>query len=60
MTFSACSRLRSEAMPGGQLMDLNKGVGREDAGKAKHKEMIGEVRGLGSALVKQVASCNCG
>lgn len=47
-------------MPGGQLMALNKNGGREDAGRAKHKEMLGEVRGLGNALVKQVASCNCG
>lgn len=33
-------------------MDLNKGVRREDVGKVKYKEMIGEVRGLGSVLVK--------
>ena len=47
-------------MPGGQLMALNKGGGREEAGKAKCKEMSGEVWGLGSALGKQVASCNYG
>lgn len=46
-------------MPGGQLMALNKGGGREDAGRVKHKEVLGEIRGLGNAVGKQVASCNC-
>lgn len=69
MDCRAYSRFRNEAMPGGQLMALNKGGWGEDAGREpnirKYKgpwpaAMLREARGLGNALAKQEASWNCG